>query len=119
MPVSTEFRENGYVLHAAFSDPWDLTDLQLVFVQAHKAHRRIHVLLNMSETSWIPPGLVEIIRNELAQPAIGALVLVGASLMMRALLQFAFRLTPFDRSKFMDTEAEAWLYLREVVAREA
>jgi hypothetical protein len=124
MPITQELCDNGRILYAALSDPWDIPDLIPYMAEARRyflsAECRIHVLINVSGTSKIPSMSLLLLRNHLSldYPNHGHIAVVGASAAIRSVANVLFSIARFKRVKFFNAEYEAWDYLRKLVLKE-
>jgi len=123
MPVTLKLRDNGRVLYYTFADPWEIGDLTALYPQSldylRSANERIYTLADVRNARRIPSGLLNARYGpDWSHPNGGEIVVVGASALLRTFASIVFRLSNFEHIKFFDDEAEAWVYLRQVIADE-
>ncbi len=120
MPITQELREDGRLLYAALTDPWELADLVPLMAEARgyfaDAENKIHVMVNVSQTRSVPSMSLHLLRNHLSlnYPGHGRIAVVGACLAIRAVANTLFTLAHFHHVRFFDTEDEASRYLRSL-----
>ena len=123
MPIKNELIENGHVLLSVYETPWGLEDLvgfnALAAKHYAQATHKIHLLIDARQMGTIPYGVLRSrAYSHFTHPRSGAIAVVGASTIARALAETVLRLAHFDRAKFFMTQEEALEYLRTVIARE-
>ena len=124
MPINCELRESGHVVYIVASDPWTAAELRAAYrIETpffDAVGHRVHTLANLAETHHVPAGVLGARSGSphVFHPNRGEIAIVGASSLLRALLETAVRVVRFQGLHFFDTEDEAWDYLRAVIARE-
>ena len=125
MPVTLELRENDRVLYYTFIDTWEVSELTALYPQSmaylHNASRKLYTLAVFPcRARPIPSGLLTLRYGpDWSHPNGGQIAVVGASALLRTFANFTFRLRGFEKTRFFDTEEEAWNHLRKLIADEA
>ncbi len=124
MPVTLELRESGRVLYYTFTDPWEVGELIALYPQSlaylRGASNTICTLADVRRARRIPSGLLNLrFGPDWSHPNGGPIVVVGASSLLRTFANIVFRLSGFERTKFFDSEAEAWAYVWSVLTGQA
>lgn len=123
MPITMELRERGRIFYLVFTDPWLVRDLisiaQQVKVYLDQADHKIHTYADMYSARQVPAGALRIwdIPNW-RHPNSGAVAVVGATVVIKAVGQALIRITRYEHMKFMDTPEEAWTFLRQIITAE-
>jgi hypothetical protein len=124
MPITTELQENGHVWFIKFVDPWTISELESIY-SIERQYRdssqfRLHVLIDVCETRYIPPRLLGMARRAPAftHPKRSELAIVGASSLARRLVEAVMLLTHTTSIKFFNTDEEARVHLRQIIARD-
>ena len=124
MPITAETRENGRVRYYVITDPWKTNDL-IAEYPGDQAYRdsvdfTVHMLMNISQMKHIPPGLLAARKDApaLKHRRSGYLVMIGAGTFPRVMAETIFKLAHYERAVFVDTEEEAWAFIRKVIAEE-
>ena len=125
MPVTVEPRENGRVLYSVYSDPWTITDMD----KAHEfqisyydtAPYKVHHLLNVTNARSIPPGIMRARTTspEFSHPNSGYLAIFGAAPLLKMMADTLLKLARYKRAQFFSNIDDAWVYLRDVIAKES
>jgi hypothetical protein len=124
MPITVEFAEEGHVFWMKITDPWTMNDMVSVFQQARphfdKATYKIHTLANVTETKILPPGVLSIRQGNptLVHPNRGHAAVVGANSLIKTIGDAVTRVARFKSVQFFNTEDQAWISLRQIIARE-
>lgn len=124
MPLSISLSQDDHVILYTFTDPWTVAEIRTLFSQ-EKVYRdqhpfTIHTLIDVSQIRTLPPGMLTM-RQEapsLKHERSGQIVIVGALQPGRALMETIFRVTRYQRVRFVENLAEGWDYLRSVIAQE-
>ena len=124
MPVILELQENGNVMYWKIEDPWKLNELLMYYKQAetifNDSSHIIHSLVDVRYARRIPAGVLSARHSTTwHHPRSGHTAIVGASPVVRAMIEAIFHLVHFNRARFFDSEAEARNYLLMLVAQEA
>jgi hypothetical protein len=122
MPITYEIRENGYVIFYVMTDPWTVADLLNNFaaetVYRDQAGHQVHTLVDLRLVHTAPTSGLIGVRNKvpsLVHPTAGQFVVIGANIFMHMVGQTIFNLLAFDKGKFVNTEEEAWTFLRSII----
>jgi len=122
MPITQEIRENGYVIFYVMTDPWTLPEMLNLFaaetVYRDQVGHQVHTLVDLTETHTAPASGLIGMRHKapsLVHPTAGQFVVIGANTFMHMVGQTIFNLLGFDKGKFVNTEEEAWTYLRSII----
>jgi hypothetical protein len=124
MPITSNLGDNGRIFHVVMVDPWERADLIPLTSQIRThvscASRPIHTLIDVRQVRRVPSRIVQESRNLLAldHPNCGEFVIVGATKAQQILATLAFRIARSDKVTFVETEDEAWTYLRGLIASE-
>lgn len=124
MPTQMELIEDGHIINSALVAPWTLEDLFAAWRQEEELRNgapiRIHSILDVSRARPAPRGLVTHLRQSpsFAHSTKGIIIIVGASVFTRALMDIAMRITGHKDIKFMDSREEALTYLRAIIVKE-
>jgi len=122
--ITMELVENGHVAHYKISDPWTVSEL-VAFYPQETVYRdavkyKIHAFADLTQAHKTPPNMLAARKGNpsLTHPNSGQLVLVGISPLYEAIASTIFRITHYTKAKLFLTEAEAWVYLRELITNE-
>ena len=121
MPVQFKIEDDGWIIHYSITDPMDIPELLAAYKQ-ERAHRDatphlVHSITNMSGVRRIPRNFMSAGSGPgLKHPRSGELIIVGLSPMLSRIIDPILRLARFNRLKVMNTEAEAFTYLRTLIA---
>jgi hypothetical protein len=127
MPVSLELEENGTLLVWKFSDPWTVPELVVHYPKTaeyfNNAQNTIHSLIDFRNVRTLPANVFSA-RNTTTwnHPRSGQMVILGASPLIKNLLEVILKLVRFERIRFFESEEEARAYIRacnEKVAAQA
>jgi hypothetical protein len=124
MPASVELCENGRILHYVFTDPWTLAEMDAAAAKAieyyDKADRKLYVLLDARRMRNVPPGVLRAARTnpDIRHRNSGQIAIVSAAKLVEVMGQTIMRLTHSSKAKFFPEEQAAWVYLRELIAKE-
>jgi hypothetical protein len=123
MPSTMEMREDGHVLFIRITDPWSVEEFANQSygpTQAYydKAEHLVHTIICL-DAKKTPDHLLKGRRGApaLSHPNAGQLVIVGASPLLRSLIEVMYKLSGFTRGEFFANEDEAWRYLRQIIAQ--
>ncbi|MEP7285273.1 MAG: hypothetical protein ABI947_05840 [Chloroflexota bacterium] len=125
MPVSMELREQGHVTYYVLADPWLITDLTSLYPRDNRYRNtvdfKVHTVMNFGDVRHIPANVITAKQDAPAfeHPASGQLLMIGANSFVRIMAETIFRLAHYKRASFYNTEAEAWAYIRQVIAEES
>lgn len=124
MPITSELQENGHVWFIKFVDPWSISELEAVYA-AERRYRdssqfALHVLINVNEMRHIPPRLLSMARRSptFTHPKRGELAIVGTTSFARAIAEAVMLLTHTSKIRFFNTDEEARMHLRQIIARD-
>jgi hypothetical protein len=124
MTATINLVEDGRVLQYYFEEPWSMDELESVSQTAQKyfdqATHTVHVLANAENIRSAPRGILRArTAPTITHPRSGYIAIVGTSLVVRTFSEMIFRLMNFQRARFFNTEDEAWVFLRDVIANES
>jgi len=123
MPVTMDIREDGHVIYYKVEDPWTVFDFTRHFPE-DEAHRGsagfpVHVLVDMSKARQIPPGVFHLRKKALAShPGTGVTMIIGAGAYAQRIAEIVFRLAHNEKTRFVESEAQAWAYVKRAIASE-
>jgi len=124
MPVTFELQENGTVMYWKIEDPWKLSELLMYYKQAetifNNSSHVIHSLVDVRYARQKPAGVLSARHSTTwHHPRSGQTAIVGASPVVKVMVETIFQLVRFNRARFFDSEVEARNYLLMLVAQEA
>ena len=124
MPVSMEIRENGRVVFYQYRDPFNLHELNALYLQDEN-HRNsvdflVHTVLDMSGVKNLPQGIIgaRVGSPVLVHPRSGVIVVVGAGPLSQSIAGVVLRLTR-KQAHFFKTESEGWDFVRKHLEKES
>ena len=124
MPITMEPREGGRILYIRFVDPWTLSDFVHIMEkdQAYRDRARgtIHSIVDCSQTSSIPRGMLNAARHSPAfvHRTKGYIVAVGTSENIQTMGHLFAQVLRINELEFFQTEKEGMAYLRKIIANE-
>jgi hypothetical protein len=123
MPTTVALIEDGHIIHYVFADPWTLDDMVLITREGKhfydRSDHKIHVLLDVSRTRKVPPGILTARNNpDMTHPNSGHIAIVGAAGIIKAIGELIVKTTNMSKIGFYTSEQEAWVYLRQLIAKE-
>src|SRR5258707_5048899 len=127
MPVNVEVRENGRVIYFEIADPWTLEEMLAGFgksaamrdqLYSKNPEAAIHSFIDVHLVKNPPPlGSLRARQSPgLTHASRGEFVVFGANTLTRSLIEMMLKLAHFDKGRFVDDEAEAWAYIRQLIA---
>ena len=124
MPITFELQENGTVLYWKIEDPWKIGGLLIYYKQTetifNNSSHMVHSLVDVRHARRVPAGTLSArFATTWHHPRSGQTAVIGASPLIKAMIETIFQLVHFDRVHFFDSEAEARSYLLGLIAQEA
>jgi len=121
MPVMSELREERQVIYFKITEPWTMEEVFAGFAQtqsmrdsiyAQDPQRRVHTLVDLSEITNAPPGVLRSRRAPgITHPNRGEYVVAATYPFAREIMATVFKVMRVD-GKLFNTLDEAWAYLR-------
>ena len=123
MPVTFELQENGSLMYWKLEDPWTLPELIGYYKQAESifdnAPHMVHSLVDVQHVRQIPGGVLSARHAKTwHHPRSGQTVIVGATPLIKAMVETLFQLVRFNRVRFFNDEVEARNYLLRLIEQE-
>ena len=124
MPITLRLCEDSRILVYTIVGRWEIPDIVGKFEEERtirdRVQHRIHMFVDLRAMQNVPAKLIAIRGAPgMTHPTSGHVAIVGASAIARTLGQSLFRVLGFDRAHFFDSEDDAWIFLRSVLAAEA
>lgn len=118
MPVTFQILEEGHIVSYGFVEPWTLDELLVVFEQIrthlNSVEHKVHLMVDLQQLKNTSINALRVRKYDpwFDSPNAEYAVIIGAKPFMRAVGETILRLTHFERAKFVETEADALIYLR-------
>jgi hypothetical protein len=124
VPISIEVYEDGRVLRLGFVDNVSIQDIDDVMLSEYKYRQSVkyttHTLYDFCQFHHPPMGAMRARHaSAFTHPRSGKIAVLGASPLPRAGITVVAQLTgSITKTKFFETETEAWIFLREAIAKD-
>ncbi len=123
MAVTFELQENGSLMYWKIEDPWQLNELVGYYKQAamilDNAPHMVHSLVDVQHVRQIPAGALSASHvTTWRHPRSGQTAIVGATPLIKAMMETLFQLVRFNRVRFFNDEVEARNYLLRLIEQE-
>ena len=120
MPVTFRLEDNQRVMLWRLSDPWTLPELMAYYKEAQTildgADQAVHSLIDLQQARRMPSGVLKArYTSTWDHPRSGYTVVAGGTPLMSRMLELVFKMTRFERVKFFEDEAEARVFLNELI----
>src|SRR5437870_3207527 len=125
MPANLELLEDGHIISAVITVPWQLQDVLDVYATEttlrDQAAWKLHTFLDLRGATPAPKGVLSLARQSpsLNHPRRGAVAIVGGSTFGRTIVEMACRIAGFNQIRFFAAPEQAWNYVRQVIAEES
>ena len=120
MPVTFELQDNGSLMYWKIADPWTLNELVGYYKEAEtvldNAPHMVHSLVDVQHVHHIPAGVLSArYVTTWHHPRSGQTTIIGATPLIRAMLETLFQVVRFNRVRFFNDEADARNYLLQLI----
>jgi hypothetical protein len=124
MPITMELCENDRVFYYRVSPPAQLSELTPLKARNWEIRDQhphtIHVIANLTEVRKFPPDILSLRHGSpnMKHPRAGLIFIVSESSYVRSILGIISRVANTNKFRVVQTEAEAWTAVREIIASE-
>ncbi len=117
MPIQMEYLESERIIHYTATDPWTIDQMDQYTKRAREiydnASAPVYTVVDVSQAKSLPQGAMRGRANpEFTHPKAGALVIVGASVLVRTITGVVAKLANMNRVHFFENRDEAWTFVR-------
>lgn len=124
MPVQNELVENGRLFVSTVTDPWTMQELSDASVRLTQIYDQslhpVHTMVDMTGSRQMPQGFIRARTSPaINHPNAGQLIVTGANILVKTLVNAVTTLAHFQRVQFFSTREEATAFVQRLLESEA